>query len=185
MFKRIGMAIAMAVVGFGAFAGVSAAVGSDAPGRSFSPDVSASTLPAATLDSSQLAAISVGLRAIGFKYGIDPDAVSGIVLVANTEAGPVFAVPGSNGLCLVMITATGPAASCGNPPLDGGRTVSIFSGDLARGYDVGAGVYAKGANIAIHLKSGAVVRPEMVPGGFTLSRNEHVPASDPIAEVGS
>ena len=170
MLKRILVLAAAAATGIAAFIGTSLA---STPGGDVSPTLPAAALPRATLTSDVLAAIETLIPSdIANRYGITSDSYGNTRNLADTAAGRLYVLPGSNGLCIVLL----PAASCGDPVTE--HVVAVFLPNSA-GYWVGGGVLSAGVHqVSVSTKAGNASAP-MVLGGFVLT-----PAQGLVAEAG-
>lgn len=106
------------------------------------------------------------------RYGITVESLDRARILAQTEAGPLYVIPGSNdALCLLLDGGV----SCG--VVRGREPISIFRGSRDREFVVGGGVWPDLLRgVAIRQRdSGRMVSPRRVPGGFVISAEHRIP----------
>ncbi|HEX5468291.1 MAG TPA: hypothetical protein VFW80_04505 [Gaiellaceae bacterium] len=170
MWRKSVLVISVLAAGAVGFVATSHATGTstDVPA-----DLSAADLAPVAISKSDQVAIQDLIGPEGASdYGISDESFSNARQLADTSAGPLYVVPGSSGLCLVIPSS---ASACGNPS-DAEPTVALFvpgpSGAL-----VGGGVIPREVTSVSLTEGDATVGATIVDGGFTVSEDLGLPSN--------
>jgi hypothetical protein len=141
----------------------------------------AHALPNVTVsDATQLAISNLIGSETAARYGISPESFTRVRLLATTEAGPLYIVPGRSGECVALAFAV----ACGNA---GPREpiVGLLVADASHPDAVGGGIIA-GANerISVVRKGGSSFTAIAVRGGFVVSASQHAKVGDALEASG-
>ncbi len=175
-------AVSAAILAAAVFIGVSQAT--SAPGSDsvdFPPNLPVSALPVVALSAEQQTQFNNLLTAdTSAQFGITSDSYAHARLLTTTSAGPLYAIPGTNGQCLVLW----PAASCGDIGL-GEASVALYIPNPAGDYLVGGGILASSsASASVVGNDGSRTGATPIPGGFTISESQAVvPGPNVTTEV--
>jgi len=145
VLKKLAVGTSLIVVTLGTFVAGSYATSSSAPDLpSWLP---AAALPTVAMSSDQQLAISNLLPANdAAQYGVSSDSFANVRLLANTEVGPLYVIPGSSGICLTLASSISCSAS--PSPRDGVPVALLIPSDA--GTAVGGGLIAnRGASVSI------------------------------------
>jgi hypothetical protein len=168
VLRKVVILLLTIAAGSAAFIGTSLATGPRPP--DVPQSLPAAALPTVTLSSDSIASISVLLTGdAAAQYGITSDSFTRVRHLADTALGPLYVLPGSSGLCVVLL----PALSCGDPTTE--HLVAVFVGD-ANGELVGGGVLAAGLqHVSISDGPGVRAIADPIPGGFAVTSQQHLP----------
>jgi hypothetical protein len=152
--------LAVAVV---TFVGVSRAL---APAPALPHGYSVSELPAMSLPSATQLKIGGLISAhAATRFGITSDSYRQARRLALTSAGPLYVIPGTQGLCVALRAAV----SCGQPSASE-PTVSVFVTAPASKFMVGGGVTPDGTTqVLVKPQVGPALPVQIVKGGFVVS----------------
>jgi hypothetical protein len=179
MFKR--SLVVMFAAALGVFAFVATSSATSTKGGDLPPSVPAHALPVQTLDEATAISLAntIGSEAAG-RYGIGPDAVQHVRVLAQSSRGPLYVVAGASGECLVLAFA----ASCGD--VTSGEPVSVFVSDSAGPFAVGGGIGASDhQGVRFVTPSGRNVPAHSVPGGFVITEGDGVNLDSQIVTTGA
>lgn len=169
MLRKLAMFVSATTVGMLAFVAVSGATDRS---PEFPKGLAVADLPIAPISGSELADIANLIDADAkAAIGISPESYSKARRLAETAAGPLYVLPGTDGVCVVLL----PAAACG-PVSDGAQPVSVFVPAPGGSHLVGGGVHPPGTTARIVQADGAELSPTAIPGGFIVSEAQRVKA---------
>ncbi len=137
----------------------------------FPPNLPVSELPVVPLSADQQVQFNdlLGTDTTA-QIGITTDSYAHARLLTTTSAGPLYAVPGLNGQCLILW----PAASCGDIGA-GEQTVALWVKNPTGQYFVGGGLLATdSARATVVRDDGSSVAATPIPGGFAISEEQAI-----------
>lgn len=106
------------------------------------------------------------------ELGIEPASYDNGRLIASTSAGPLHAVLGTRGLCLLLASAV----SCGS--LGPHNSLVALYVSAPSGFVVGGGVTTRGVSkVEVSRLDGTKVLPDIVHGGFVVSESQRLERS--------
>jgi hypothetical protein len=106
-------------------------------------------------------------------FGISAASFADTVQIASTSVGPLYAVPGTAGVCLVL----GNNSSCGVPN-SSAPVIAIFTHGPT-GNVVGGGVFDRSVGHVAVGRAGSMAAAQNAPGGFVVSEDAGIPANSP------
>jgi hypothetical protein len=173
--RKLALIVSVFLLGLGAFVAVGHAVGRTI---GFRDDSAARDLhPVGLLQSTQTGIESVIDPFTASQFGITSDSYTNARKLGDTSAGPVYALPGSTGACVVLL----PAYSCGRLSTTSEPVVGVFVQNPAGKYLVGGGLVADSVN-AVSVKThgtSSSVAANLVQGGFVVTEDQGI-ASGPV-----
>jgi|GraSoiStandDraft_4_1057263.scaffolds.fasta_scaffold32561_5 hypothetical protein len=183
MWRRLLLFLSLLATASITFVGVSYAVrGSSAP--QLPPGNSAGVLPIVTPPEADQALLAKLLTdRAGARFGVTSASISAVRLLARTSAGPLYVLPGTNGLCVALLDALSPGLSCGDPQGSGDPTVAIFGPDPSETFVVGGGVTQTGKAVLVRRSDGTLLHADSAAGGFTVSANAAIRLGDRFSVV--
>lgn len=173
MFRRAAVLSSAALAACLAFFGASWATASPP-----SPDLP-SSLPASKLakvslsEAEQIRFNNLIPADVAAQNGVTPESFTHIRILARTELGPLYVIPGTSGICLALSTA---AACSDGSSAEEPVLVALFIANDA-GQLVGGGITGSERDAAVMVfKSGARVKARSAPGGFVITSSHNVRA---------
>lgn len=157
----------LCLAGLMAFAATSYALGQET-GPRVRPNLPIAQLPATALPEATATAINnlIGAELLA-RTGITADSYATVRRLADTGAGPLYFIPGSNGGCVVLADK---AASCGDPGRSGQPLLSLAFRDSERRWFVGGGIAAEHVrSLTAELGDGRTVLLTPAAGVFVLT----------------
>jgi len=166
----------MAAVAGAAFAGVSWATSASTGDPDLPSWLPAASLPTVTVPTDDQLAIN-NLISIddASAYGITTGSYANARILTQTDLGPLYVIPGTNGICLALTT---PAVACTNDLSRRGPAVVALLVPNASGQLVGGGLIAtKGSAVSVIARDGSLVPTHPTPGGFFVGSSDNITAT--------
>jgi hypothetical protein len=170
MLKKVAVAASTLMAGLAAFIGTSYAQDSEPELPTWLP---AASSPAVSLSAERQVAINNLIADdAAAQFGISAESFSRVRLLAQSEKGPVYVIPGTRGACLALETA----AACSDLRNRGGVLLALLVPN-ENGQLVGAGLVDSGASTVEVSRAGeSPAKTRAVLGRFVLSAADGVAA---------
>lgn len=167
-----------------AFVTVSWALTSASPAPDLPSWLPAATLPVVEVPLADQLAINDQLSLPDARrYGIMPSSYARARVLARTELGPLYVIPGATGVCLALRL---PAVACtDNLSSHGPAVVALLVPNDAQRL-IGGGLMGRSADRVLLISAtGSRIRAHPVPGGFTVNSSDGITASpeNPVSFV--
>lgn len=135
------------------------------------PGLSASELPKVPVPAADLVAIEGALHQAGPEFGIDAASYKSARVLTTTSGGPLYVIPGSSGLCLVIPTGYVSCGPLGYRDLNAteAQAVALIARNPAGSAEGGGVVLSDAQGIDVGRESGTPLRLARVRGGFVLT----------------
>lgn len=169
MARKVALAVAV-VVGVMSVGLVATAENGQTP-AGLPSALSASDLPKVVVPEGDLAAVETALQRAAPEFGVDADSYKSARVLTTTSAGPLYVIPGSSGLCLVVPTGYVSCGPLGYRDMEATETQAVVL--IVRnpaGSAEGGGVVLRDAKgIDIMREGGTPLPLSKVRGGFVLA----------------
>jgi len=175
MRRKKWLVLSSTLVAIGGFIGASQA-GSRAP--DLSSNLPAKGLPTVALAHQTQVAINNLIDAeTAARFGIIQDSFAKARRLAQTDAGPLYVLPGTHGACLVLL----PSVACA-PVGSSNPVVALFVPSPSSEYLVGGGLLTgRAGSVAVNRENGSVTPAHLVTGGFTISQADGIKPSERVS----
>jgi hypothetical protein len=148
------------------------------PGANLPSSLPAAALPIASIGHDAAIALNNLIPvAAAEKYGITEDSYNHVRILQNTEVGPLYVIPGANGVCLALTNTSG----CSDYGAGGPVLVALALPGTSGAYDVGGGLTTGAVrSVGARRGDGALGTTKLVTGGFVLDANTDMPTGDAL-----
>jgi hypothetical protein len=155
-----------------------ASVASSSPSADLSPTLPVSVLPKVNIpETDRIAIYDLISSDYAENAGITPESFDNARLLRQTEAGPLYVIPGaSGGVCLALGSSS---VGCNDKPTDDSVVIAAFTSD-SEGNAIGGGLLAPGySSVDVSTTiSASPIRARATTGGFYVTSSDHVRIHD-------